>query len=56
MILKNIETLKTSSVVKHLRQQYIDEQGHAVHELDSDRPILVHVTAFWEKLNHWLTI
>ena len=54
--LEAIETLKTSSVVKHLRQQYIDEQGHAVHELDSDRPILVHVTAFWEKLNHWLTI
>ena len=54
--LEAIDALKTSSVVKDLRQQYLDEQGYAVHELDPDRPIIVRITAFWEKLNHWLTI
>ena len=51
-----IDTLKTSTAVKNLRQQYIEERGFAVHELDVDRPIRVRIPAFWEKLNRWMTI
>ena len=51
-----IDTLKTSTAVKHLRQQYLEERGFAVHELDVDRPIRVRIPAFWEKLNRWMTI
>ena len=49
-----IDALKTSTAVKHLRQQYIEERGYAVHEPNSDSPILVRIPAFWEKLNHWI--
>jgi hypothetical protein len=51
-----IDTLKTSTAVKHLRQQYLEERGYAVHEPDADSPIRVRIPAFWEKLNHWMTI
>ena len=50
-----IDTLKTSIAVKHLRQQYLEERGFAVHEPDVDSPIRVHIPAFWEKLNCWMT-
>jgi len=49
-----IDSLKTSTAVKNLRQQYLEERGFAVHELDSDSPILVRVSVFWEKLNRWI--
>ncbi len=52
--LQSIDSLKTSNVVKHLRQQYLEERGYAVHEPDSDDPIRVRIPAFWEKLNHWI--
>ena len=51
-----IDTLKTSTAVKDLRQQYLEERGFAVHEPDSDVPIRVRIPAFWEKLNRWMTI
>ncbi len=51
-----IDTLKTSTAVKHLRQQYLEERGYAVHEPDADRPIRVRISAFWEELNRWITI
>ena len=51
-----IDTLKTCTAVKHLRQQYLEERGYAVHEPDADSPIRVRIPAFWEKLNHWMTI
>ena len=54
--LQSIDSLKTSTAVKHLRQQYLEERGFAVHEPDSDRPICVRIPAFWEKLNHWMII
>ena len=50
-----IDTLKTSIAVKHLRQQYLEERGFAVHEPDVDSPIRVRIPAFWEKLNCWMT-
>ena len=50
-----IDTLRTSTAVKHLRQQYLEERGLAVHELDSDSPNHVSIPAFWEKLNRWMT-
>jgi hypothetical protein len=50
-----IDTLKTSTAVKHLRQQYLEERGLAVHEPDSDSPNHVSIPAFWEKLNRWMT-
>ena len=50
-----IDTLKTSSAVKHLRQQYLEERGFAVHEPDVDSPIRVRIPAFWDKLNRWMT-
>ena len=53
--LQSIDTLKTSIAVKHLRQQYLEERGFAVHEPDVDSPIRVRIPAFWSKLNHWLT-
>ena len=51
-----IDTLKTSTAVKHLRQQYLEERGLAVHELDSDSPNHVSIPAFLEKLNRWINI
>ena len=54
--LQSIDSLKASTAVKHLRQQYLEERGFAVHEPDSDRPICVRIPAFWEKLNRWMTI
>ena len=51
-----IDTLKTSTAVKNLRQQYFEERGYAVHEPDADSPIRVRIPAFWEKLNRWITI
>ncbi len=53
--LQCIESLKTKTAVKHLRQQYLEEQGFAVHEPDSDSPIRVRISVFWEKLNRWMT-
>jgi len=50
-----IDTLKTSTAVKHLRQQYLEERGLAVHEPDSDSSNHVSIPAFWEKLNRWMT-
>ena len=54
--LECIDSLKTSTAVKHLRQHYLEERGYAVHEPDADRPIRVRISAFWEKLNRWITI
>jgi len=54
--LQSIDSLKTSTAVKHLRQQYLEERGFAVHDPDSDTPIRVSIPAFWEKLNRWMTI
>ena len=53
--LECIDTLKTSTAVKDLRQQYLEERGFAVHEPDADSPIRVRIPAFWEKLNRWMT-
>jgi hypothetical protein len=53
--LESIDSLKTSSAVKHLRQQYLEERGFAVHEPNPDSPINVRIPAFWEMLNHWMT-
>ena len=53
--LECIGTLKTSTAVKDLRQQYLEERGFAVHEPDADSPIRVRIPAFWEKLNRWMT-
>ena len=50
-----IDALKTSTAVKHLRQQYLEERGMAVHEPDTNAPICVRIPAFWEKLNLWMT-
>ena len=54
--LECIDTLKTSTAVKDLRKQYLEERGYAVHEPNADSPIRVRIPAFWEKLNHWMTI
>ena len=54
--LECIDSLKTSTAVKHLRQQYLEERGYAVHEPDSDAPIRIRIPAFCEKLNRWMTI
>ena len=53
--LECIDTLKTSTAVKDLRQQYLEERGFAVHEQDYNRPIRVRIPAFWEKMNRWMT-
>ena len=53
--LECIDSLKTSTAVKNLRQQYLEERGFAVHEPDADSPIRVRIPAFWEKLNRWMT-
>ena len=53
--LQSIDSLKTSTAVKHLRQQYLEERGFAVHEPDSDDPIRVRIPVFWEKLDRWMT-
>ena len=53
--LESIDSLKTSSAVKHLRQQYLEERGFAVYEPNPDSPITVRIPAFWEMLNHWMT-
>ena len=54
--LQSIESLKTSTAVRHLREQYLEERGFAVHESDANIPIRVKIPAFWEKLNRWITI
>jgi hypothetical protein len=54
--LQSIDSLKNSTAVKHLRQQYLEERGYVVHEPDADSPIRVRIPAFWEKLNRWTTI
>ena len=54
--IETIDKLDKSTSVKHLRQQYLDERGFAVHEPDAGRPIRVRIPAFWEKLNRWLII
>ena len=54
--LECIDTLKTSTAVKDLRKQYLEERGYAVHEPNADSPIRVRIPAFWEKLNRWITI
>ena len=53
--LQSIDLLKTSTAVKDLRQQYLEERGFAVHEKDTDSPIYFRIPAFWEKLNRWMT-
>ena len=53
--LECIDSLKTSIAVKHLRQQYLEKRGFAVHEPDANSPIRIRIPAFWEKLNHWMT-
>ena len=47
-----IDALKTSTAVKHLRQQYREERGYAVHEPASDNHIAAPL--FWQLFNHWL--
>ena len=54
--LQSIDSLKNSTAVKHLRQQYLEERGFAVYEPDADRPIRIRIPAFWEKLNRWIII
>ncbi len=49
-----IDTLKTSTAVKNLRQQYLEECGFAVHEPDTDNSISVRISYFWRKLNSWI--
>ena len=49
-----IDTLKTSTAVKNLRQQYLEECGFAVHEPDTDNFISVRISYFWRKLNSWI--
>ena len=53
--LECIDTLKTSTAVKDLRQQYLEERGFAVHDQDYNRPIRVRIPAFWEKMDRWMT-
>ena len=53
--LDSIDSLKTSSAVKHLRQQYLEERGFAVHEPNPNCPVNVRIPAFWEMLNRWMT-
>ena len=53
--LESIDSLKTSSAVKHLRQQYLEERGFAVHEPNPNSPVNVRISAFWEMLNRWMT-
>ncbi len=53
--IESIDSLKTSTAVKHLRQQYLEERGFAVHEPDTNSPICIKIPAFWEKLNRWMT-
>jgi hypothetical protein len=53
--LRSIDSLKTSTAVKNLRQQYLEERGFAVHEPDADSLIGVRIPAFWEKLNRWIS-
>ena len=54
--LDSIDSLKTSTAVKHLRQQYFEECGFAVHEPDPNSPVNVRIPAFWEMLNRWMNI
>ena len=53
--LQSIDSLKTSTAVKHLRQQYLEERGFVVHEPNPDSPVNVRIPVFWEMLNHWMT-
>ena len=52
--LETIDTLKTSTAVKHLRQQYLEEHGLIVHEPDPNSPIRVRIPSFWESLSQWV--
>ena len=52
--LETIDTLKTSTAVKHLRQQYLEEHGLIVHEPDPNFPIRVRIPSFWESLSQWV--
>jgi len=54
--IETIEKLDKSTAVKHLRQQYLDERGFAVHEPDAGFPIRVGIPAFWGKLNRCIII
>ena len=49
-----IDTLKTCTAVKNLRQQYLEARGYAVHEQDTDSTITIRIPAFWDILNRWL--
>jgi hypothetical protein len=49
-----IDTLKTSTAVKNLRQQYLEERGFAVHEPSPDSPAKISIHTFWEKFNRWI--
>ena len=53
--LQSIDTLKTSTAVRNLRQQYLEERSIAVHEPNPDSPISIHIATLWENLNHWMT-
>ena len=52
--LQSIDSLKTSTAVKHLRQQYLEERSFVVHEPDADNSIRARILAFWAKLNRWM--
>ena len=52
--LETIDTLKTSTAVKHLRQQYLEEHGLIVYEPDPNSPIRVRIPSFWESLSQWV--
>ena len=52
--LETIDTLKTSTAVKYLRQQYLEEHGLIVHEPDPNSPIRVRIPSFWESLSQWV--
>jgi hypothetical protein len=49
-----IDTLKTSTAVKNLRQQYLEERGFAVHEPSPDSPTKISIHTFWVKFNRWI--
>ena len=53
--LQSIDTLKTSTAVRNLRQQYLEERSIAVHEPNPDSPISIHIATLWKNLNHWMT-
>ena len=54
--LQCIDTLKASTAIKHLRQHYLEEQGFAVHEPDTESSVRINITSLWVKLNRWLLL